>query len=76
MTTSLLRDFVKERWVNDLDYDSMSIERSMFKEINLNPRANDLLLSFKAIKSLEKLDRGLYEFVFADVKKKVLDILQ
>ena len=44
---SLLRDFVGESWVELLDFDSMTIEPSVFKEIEKPVRSSDLLLSFK-----------------------------
>jgi hypothetical protein len=47
MLESLLRDFVEGAWINHLDFTSMTIERSIFKEICNSPRENDLLLSFE-----------------------------
>ncbi len=47
MIASLLRDFVIEPWVKGLDFGSMTIERSFFKEICRESRSNDLLLSIK-----------------------------
>ncbi len=47
MIESLLRDFIAEPWVHTIDFGSMTIERSLFKEISREPRLNDLLFSFK-----------------------------
>ena len=47
MLESLLMDFVEEPWVQKINFSSMTIERSLFKEISRESRSNDLLLKFK-----------------------------
>lgn len=48
---SMLRDFIKEEWVNLIDFSSMKEERSVFKGISDSKRESDLLLTFQLKKT-------------------------
>ncbi|MDA3809518.1 MAG: Rpn family recombination-promoting nuclease/putative transposase [Spirochaetaceae bacterium] len=43
---SLLRDFVKEKWVNMIDFSTLEVEKSVFKGISDSKRESDILLKF------------------------------
>ena len=44
---SLLRDFVDESWVSRIDFNTMSIRKSVFKGIRKVKRESDLLITFQ-----------------------------
>ena len=44
---SLLRDFVGEPWVSQIDFTTMSIRKSVFKGIRKVKRESDLLMTFQ-----------------------------
>ncbi len=52
VVASLLQDFIEEPWVRKICFGSMTIERSLFKEISQQPRSNDLLVGFRLPKKM------------------------
>ena len=64
---SLLQDFVKEQWVDLIDFSSMKANKSVFKGIDDSKKESDLLLKFE----LENGDpNNLYIFVLLEFQSK------
>jgi len=64
---SLLEDFVKEEWVELIDFSSMKAEKSVFKGINDSKRESDLLIKFRLKK---KKPEKLYIFILLEFQSK------
>jgi predicted transposase/invertase (TIGR01784 family) len=64
---SLLEDFIKEEWVELIDFSSMESAKSVFKGINDSKRESDLLIKFKLTK---KKPANLYIFVLMEFQSK------
>jgi predicted transposase/invertase (TIGR01784 family) len=64
---SLLEDFIKEEWVELIDFSSMEATKSVFKGINDSKRESDLLIKFKLTK---KKPANLYIFVLMEFQSK------
>ena len=56
---SLLRDFVGEPWVSQIDFNTMSIRKSVFKGIRKVKRESDLLITFQ----LKQRDSELFDLL-------------
>ena len=64
---SLLEDFVKEQWVELIDFSSMNAEKSVFKGISDSKRESDLLIKFRLKK---KKPEKLYIFILLEFQSK------
>lgn len=64
---SLLEDFVKEQWVDLIDFSSMDTGKSVFKGIDDSKKESDLLLKFKLKKNKPK---NLYIFILLEFQSK------
>ena len=64
---SLLEDFVKEQWVELIDFSSMKAEKSVFKGISDSKRESDLLIKFRLKK---KKPEKLYIFILLEFQSK------
>jgi predicted transposase/invertase (TIGR01784 family) len=64
---SLLKDFIKEEWVDLIDFSTMESESSVFKGISDSKRESDLLLKFK----LKRNPKKLYIFILLEFQSKV-----
>ena len=64
---SLLQDFVKEEWVELIDFSSMKAEKSVFKGIDESKKESDLLLKFKLKKNKS---HNLYIFILLEFQSK------
>ncbi len=64
---SLLEDFIKEEWVELIDFSSMEATKSVFKGINDSKRESDLLIKFGLKK---KKSTNLYIFILMEFQSK------
>ena len=64
---SLLEDFVKEHWVELIDFSSMKVTKSVFKGIDDSKKESDLLLKFQLN---EKKQKELYIFILLEFQSK------
>jgi len=64
---SLLENFVKEQWVELIDFSSMNAEKSVFKGISDSKRESDLLIKFRLKK---KKPEKLYIFILLEFQSK------
>ena len=64
---SLLEDFVKEQWVDLIDFSSMDAEKSVFKGIDDSKKESDLLLKFELKKGKPN---NLYIFILLEFQSK------
>ena len=62
-----MEDFVKEQWVELIDFSSMKAEKSVFKGISDSKRESDLLIKFKLKK---KKPEKLYIFILLEFQSK------
>ena len=60
---SLFEDFVKEQWVELIDFSSMEATKSVFKGINDSKKESDLLLKFNLVK---KKPEKIYIFILME----------
>jgi len=63
---SLLQDFIKEEWVDLIDFPSMKAEKSVFKGISDSKRESDILLKF----NLKRNPKKLYIFILLEFQSK------
>lgn len=64
---SLLEDFVHEKWVRQIVFSSMEVEKSVFKGISDSKRESDILLKFNLKK---RSPAELYIFVLLEFQSK------
>jgi len=64
---SLLEDFIKEQWVDLIDFSSMKATKSVFKGIDDSKKESDLLLKFELKKGKPN---NLYIFILLEFQSK------
>jgi predicted transposase/invertase (TIGR01784 family) len=75
---SLLQDFIKEEWIELIDFSSMKTEKSVFKGISDSKRESDLLLRFDLnsdAPSLQSTSRTLYIYMLIEFQSKSKPII-